>query len=232
MIEKICDICNKKFITKYKQQKHCGDICTLQFKRIYERHLYNDIYKFVSKCEIECIVCKNKFLGRPKRKCCSKECSKKYERIYARNFDKQWIRNWRNNWHNKNKEKISKVLSEKYKNDLNYRLRRNITNRIKFLITCKNSDNKKYKHTLELLGCSIEYLKQYLQNQFRDGMTWENHSHFGWHIDHKIPVSSFNLSKLEEQQKCFHYSNLQPLWWYENLQKSNKIKNDLIKVEI
>jgi hypothetical protein len=45
---------------------------------------------------------------------------------------------------------------------------------------------------------------------------------FGWHIDHIKPCSTFNLSIKEEQLKCFNYENLQPLWWFENLEKSNK----------
>jgi hypothetical protein len=54
-------------------------------------------------------------------------------------------------------------------------------------------------------------------------MNWQNHKRFGWHIDHIKPCSSFDLSKEEEQLACFHYTNLQPLWWHENLKKSNKI---------
>ena len=81
-----------------------------------------------------------------------------------------------------------------------------------------------YKQTscLELLGCSIKEFKKHLESKFKDGMTWKNRGVKGWHIDHIIPCDSFDLTKLEEQKKCFHYSNMQPLWWYENLAKSNK----------
>jgi hypothetical protein len=80
----------------------------------------------------------------------------------------------------------------------------------------------KAKPTLELLGCDIGLLKLHLQNQFRDGMAWNNHgSH--WHIDHIKPCASFDLSNPKEQSKCFHYSNLQPLLVSENLRKSSKM---------
>ena len=66
-------------------------------------------------------------------------------------------------------------------------------------------------------------LKQYLENQFKPGMTWQNHTVTGWHIDHIMPCSIFDLSKPEKQKACFHYTNLQPLWYYENIRKSNKV---------
>ena len=54
-------------------------------------------------------------------------------------------------------------------------------------------------------------------------MSWFNYGVFGWHMDHIIPCSKFDLSRLDEQRKCFHFSNLQPMWAKENIKKSNKI---------
>ena len=76
---------------------------------------------------------------------------------------------------------------------------------------------RKTSSTTILLGCSIPELKAHLESQFREGMTWDNHGK--WHIDHIIPCSSFNLLDPSEQYKCFHYTNLQPLWAHENLRK-------------
>jgi hypothetical protein len=81
----------------------------------------------------------------------------------------------------------------------------------------------KSAHTEELIGITFPKLKVYLEKQFKPGMTWENHSFYGWHIDHRLPLSSFDLTNPEEQKKAFHYTNLQPLWMKENLQKGNKI---------
>lgn len=74
-----------------------------------------------------------------------------------------------------------------------------------------------------MIGCSIEELKQYLEKQFKEGMTWDNYGE--WHIDHIIPCAAFDLTKEEEQLKCFNYTNLQPLWAEENEKKGDKIIN-------
>ena len=57
-------------------------------------------------------------------------------------------------------------------------------------------------------------------------MSWSNYGIHGWHIDHVIPCSKFNLKNLDEQNKCFNYQNLQPLWAEENIKKSNKLINE------
>ena len=67
------------------------------------------------------------------------------------------------------------------------------------------------------MGCSIEFLKEYLEKQFKSGMNWDNYGE--WHVDHIIPCVSFDLSDPEQQKKCFYYTNLQPLWAIENLEK-------------
>ena len=73
------------------------------------------------------------------------------------------------------------------------------------------------KKTEEILGCSWEYLKQYIESKFQDGMTWGNHGYTGWHVDHIIPLASAN--SLEELEKLCHYTNLQPLWAIDNMIK-------------
>lgn len=73
------------------------------------------------------------------------------------------------------------------------------------------------------LGCTIPELKMYLEGQFTDGMTWENWSFRGWHIDHKIPLAFFDLTDREQLLKAVHYSNLQPLWMKENFKKGARL---------
>ena len=73
---------------------------------------------------------------------------------------------------------------------------------------------------MKLTGCNILFLKEYLEAKFKKGMNWENYG--VWHVDHIKPCASFNLMKKEEQEKCFHYTNLQPLWAIENIKKGKK----------
>lgn len=72
----------------------------------------------------------------------------------------------------------------------------------------------------EHLGCTLEELKIYLESKFLPGMTWENWTQDGWHIDHIKPLA---LAKTEEELlKLMHYTNLQPLWAKDNLSKGKK----------
>ena len=127
-------------------------------------------------------------------------------------------------YYNENKEelliKTYKAKKKRLKTDPEFKLRESLSHRVRRAIY--DQRGSKSAKTLELLGCSIKEVRIHLENQFREGMTWENHGIYGWHIDHIIPCSSFDLTKKEEQIKCFHYTNLQPLWAEENLSKGNK----------
>ena len=72
----------------------------------------------------------------------------------------------------------------------------------------------------KLLGCDWRVFREYIQGQFSSGMTWENHSFDGWHIDHIIPID-FGQT-FEEVTALCHYTNLQPLWALDNWEKGNK----------
>ena len=98
-----------------------------------------------------------------------------------------------------------------------------VRRRLKHALHWKKNVNK--AKTVELIGCSVNELRCHLESKFQTGMSWENYG-FGddkWHIDHIIPCKNFNLFEISEQKKCFHYSNLQPLWQKDNLSKGCKL---------
>lgn len=108
------------------------------------------------------------------------------------------------------------------KNDARYKLPRMLRNRLHNALKYSYTKKKEYK-TLSLLGCSIEELKQHIEAQFQPGMTWDNWSYKGWHLDHIRPLCTFDLTDPEQLKQACHYTNLQPLWGIDNMQKPNKI---------
>ena len=122
-------------------------------------------------------------------------------------------------YHKQNRDKARIYQRNKRKTDPNFRLANNLRGRVRQALNGKG----KSKNTLKLLGCSVVFLKKYLENQFQAGMSWNNYGYNGWHIDHILPCASFDLSDPKQQQKCFHYSNLQPLWAKDNISKGAKI---------
>jgi hypothetical protein len=120
----------------------------------------------------------------------------------------------------KHKDKINQKRREKRKNNINFKLRTTISNRIRIALLRISKNSSAY----ELTGCSWEELKIYLEKQFVDGMSWENYGR--WHIDHIKPCCSFDLTDIEQQKICFHYTNLQPLWAIDNLKKSGKYTSE------
>src|ERR1035437_1225306 len=125
------------------------------------------------------------------------------------------------------KGKISRnrYLDNKRKIDPLFRIKHSLRSQ---LLRALNGISKS-KHTLELLGCNYNDFIKYLENQFVNGMTWKNYGsgEGKWNIDHKIPCRAFNLLSEEEQKKCFHYSNLQPLWSIDNFIKGDKLPDGL-----
>ncbi|RYF14169.1 MAG: hypothetical protein EOO77_14625 [Oxalobacteraceae bacterium] len=95
--------------------------------------------------------------------------------------------------------------------------------RARFVKQLKQVGKNKTRATMELVGCSKEQLVQHIEQQFQQGMSWQNHGNgpHKWNVDHIIPCSAFDFTSEEEQDKCFHYSNLQPLWFIDNMKKGS-----------
>ena len=81
--------------------------------------------------------------------------------------------------------------------------------------------NCKSASTMALLGCTFKQVKKHLEKQFVEGMSWDNRG-TAWHIDHMVPCASFDLSDKEQQKRCCHFTNLQPLFASENISKKDK----------
>ena len=191
--------------------------------------------KICSKCKEEKEVCefynnKSKFDGkRPECKVCSNKQSTLYnqknkEKVneikqkYVDN-NKEKVKQSKKEWFDKNPNYQKEWAYKNYTSDNIYKLKEIVRARLRVYFTCKNMYKK--SKTFEIIGCTPEFLKEYIEKQFIKGMEWSNHSVYGWHIDHIIPLSSAKTE--EEVYKLCHYTNLQPLWAEDNLKKSDKI---------
>jgi hypothetical protein len=133
-------------------------------------------------------------------------------------YDKEYYQN-----HKKERRVYyKKYNNNKFKTDTNFKLAYYLRCRLRHAL----KGNYKTGSAVQDLGCPIPEFKRYLESKFQEGMTWENWSKTGWHIDHIIPLDNFNLQNREEFLKACHYTNLQPLWAEENIRKYNKIINN------
>lgn len=108
-------------------------------------------------------------------------------------------------------------FKQRRKEDIHFKISKNLRKRVWDALNGKS----KSARTLELLDMELPEFRVYIQGQFRPGMTWENYGP-AWHIDHVRPCASFDLSDSTQQRECFYWSNLQPLFAKENLEKGAK----------
>ena len=117
--------------------------------------------------------------------------------------------NWRKERNRLQTERINRNPLLKFRRRLVEKLRRNIFGK----------GYKENSFTYKVLGCDCQHFKNYIESQFKEGMSWENYGE--WHFDHIIPLS---IAKSEDEViKLCHHTNVQPLWWQDNVEKSNKI---------
>lgn len=133
----------------------------------------------------------------------------KKEFISSNNLDKNWVK------HRIKKEYPTRIRRPKYQTKIATKVRADLCHAIR--------GNFRKGVALSSLGCTILEVKRYLKKQFKNGMTWENWSRTGWHIDHIIPLSAFDLTDKKQLHKALHYTNLQPLWAKDNWKKGFKV---------
>lgn len=229
----------ESYETKVKLQCVCGNIWSTMVKTI----LYEETW--CPKCpgtihdesrNKHCQLCSSAFEDRSKknnRRFCSTYCQQKkwvdnHAGVLKENkkeyyeANKEHIKDNVTKWMKNNKDKV-KIYRNKYKAKtpltFNERIKHNLRTRINGVLNGKLKGGS----AVSDLGCSIEELKKHLELQFVDGMNWNNYGRDGWHIDHILPLSSFDLQDPEQLAKACHYSNLQPLWARDNISKSDKI---------
>lgn len=166
---------------------------------------------------------RNKNTGNHRTECCT--CYAEIRKKYKNNPERNRLDQKKHYKNNKEKVLLRVKMYKQSKKDVpQYKLMKSIRRRM-YNFFKNNTFNKKSNN--DLIGCSQLELKEYIQSKFIDDMTWNNYGYYGWHLDHKIPLSS--AKTVDELYSLCHYTNFQPLWWQDNLSKGNKIPN-IIKI--
>ena len=146
-------------------------------------------------------------------------CSSYYENNKERYIERAKKRNKENpeaaNKASRKYHKNSRWQYNRYQTDINYRLIKIQRARIRDALKGLN----KSQTTQELIGCTIEELKTHLESQFEPWMTWDNYGKYGWHVDHIIPISKFDLTDEQQLKDACNFKNLKPMHWRENIVK-------------
>lgn len=219
--KKICNKCNKpKILNSFHKNKNRKDgyeitckICKKEYQIEYnsrpEVKISQKEYRIKTKNNI------TKYLEEYNAKPKSKELRKKNYLDNKEKYIKQSKKSYERNKEQRIKDNIKRA-KEQYHTNPNYKIRMLLANRIYKVL--KGITKKSHK-TMNLLGCNWDECKQYLEKQFKPEMNWGNLGSV-WEIDHIKPCASFNLVNLEEQFKCFNYTNLQPLFTTSEIAES------------
>ena len=230
-----CKVCYNKWRREYKRRK---GIVRMSKEEIAERNKKKK-EMLIQECDTKgqlCSVCgERKPVGdfykshqyRSSTKCreCSKEHARKYhketyanKKQYYRDYyqkNKECRKEWQRKYSGENWDKIKEYRAKPHQ-----RVRKAQSKRLTKLLKRKGIAKK--NSILKYIGCTKGQLVAHIEKQFKPGMNWENYGYHGWHIDHIRPCASFDLTKEEDLKRCFHYTNLQPLWAEENLRKGAK----------
>jgi hypothetical protein len=125
-------------------------------------------------------------------------------------------------WKQANKDHTNayarKYVRDRYASDPEYRLKKLLRRH-----STRLKGRRKPGTSREYLGCTIEEAKRHIESLWQLGMTWDNHTKTGWHIDHIIPLAAFDFTDEEQVKKALHYTNLRPMWAKDNLKKGKQV---------
>lgn len=245
---KMCETCGNGFIGS--RPKYCSPECLAAVQNKQQQVRYAKRPKRVVICDI----CEIEFkTSRKKQKTCSSECTAKSVAAANKRYreeNHEQLKSYSKKYYEENKEKWKtpeylenrKVYKKEYDARQDVKEARNLKRRQRMAVdpeyklqnvlrarisnALKSKNARKVSKTTELLGCTIQEFRVYIESLWEDWMNWDNHGYdydTCWHIDHIIPCASFDLTDPEQQKLCFHYTNLQPLKGWDNIDKSDNV---------
>jgi hypothetical protein len=169
---------------------------------------------------------------------CAKECmhSPKHKKALKlwkadpNNQDK--IKQHRRTYYAKHKRQLLKrqhkyTVTHRKQTNRRHRMRRKNDPKFKLLVYLRTRLNRAIKinqkkgSAIKDLGCSIEFLKQYIESKFYGKMTWKNWGEV-WELDHIKALFKFDLMDRKQFLKAVNYKNLQPLTIKAHRIKTNR----------
>ncbi len=164
-----------------------------------------------------------RYIEKPEKSQAKKEKKKIYRshpliKEHEKNIKKTYLSDPVNR--RKSLDTANKYQKNRRLSDPMFKIRHSIRTRVNAFL--RKINFKKQSNSSTLIGCTMEFLKEYLESLFTDGMDWDNYGRGKnkWHIDHIKPLS---LAQTEEDLiRLSHWSNLQPLWMVDNIRKGNR----------
>ena len=150
-----------------------------------------------------------------------REKRREHARQYRANNKEKWAainKRWKTNNPDKWKE-VKRKMRERQKADPAWRAMRNLRKRLREVLKGKRSARS-------TVGCSKDEFMRRIESKFKRGMQWNNYGTH-WHIDHIVPITSFDLSDPYQAKMANHWTNLQPLEAEKNIEKSNSIQGNV-----
>jgi hypothetical protein len=141
-----------------------------------------------------------------------------YDREY-RERNAAHMKEYRRQWNEKNRERQNGYHRQKRRTDPQYRIKNNL--RCRMNTALRKVGIKRDLPLERLIGCTVVELMAHLEARFGPGMSWQSREK--WHVDHILPCAKFDLTDRKQQLKCFHFTNLQPLWAGDNIRKSASV---------
>jgi hypothetical protein len=228
--KKICTQCKKKLsfdnfyidrtiITKISYRAKCKACCKINQDNRIKQNI--DITLSEKKCNV-CNEVKSISMFYKNTRCKDgyfKFCDKCHT---------EKVNNKGNNIKIKRTVEYMKEYNKKRNLDIIYKLKHSLRSSIRNNLIRKSSTDLKTERTLKYVNCDIPFFKLWIEYNFDDKMSWDNHGDY-WHLDHIKPCASFDLTKSEEISKCYNWTNYRPCEKIANILKSNKIDNELIE---
>lgn len=139
------------------------------------------------------------------------------------------IKQWKKRNLEKNRSSVSRSIKARKRRDPGFKIVCNLRNRLREIMGVTRDSSKKWNSAL--IGCDTHHLARHLESQFRRGMSWDNYGTH-WHVDHIQPCSSFDHTNPEHVRRCWHFTNLRPMWAKENIAKGAKITEPQMQLAI